>query len=653
MGRLPLATQTTEAVRANGVDTHLVRRALLHAFVPGGIILVSILVGVAAIGFGRRLPVTATIHAQAQARLGESSHSGENTAEDMRLQRVFDATLKDYKANLERFEANLQLHALFIVITLLLIVRRADSLALLGNQVPLQWLHLFVPVVFAYLWLSFGFLLDALIEGRLHGIEIYQLMHPQAGNDGRILFQDAGFIDGWFVKYVGSGSIGGNVEEQENFLASTAAFLVVVLGTLVSTAHACFLAMPAIGCRRYLRRLMPTAWLPLHHLLPLVPLALLFVSHYQFAYGGQNQNWIQLYIAALTGPLTLLLLWLALIADCSQYPEGVSCLRRGRPWHQPGKVTHSRDPAAADDGTGRALSMSLLGDSLSTGFHLGPIRTMLGQVWSSRPSGWFCEAGSAPEQDRPVDNILQLAAPYGPISLRLHASPMARVDSGQRRSLLDRIKNTWHYSHQVDELLAGPLPDVVLLWIGHNNVDWRQQFEDAHPETLSASAEQFARDFRRQLDRIIEGAIATDRTIRIVVFGLVGFRSFFRVRRQAEDLHDQDPSLFPFLHTGYQYFESMKPEHREGMIHLADSYDLELQRVCEHLATDLRGSRVELTYSDALNQADLGTPESLHAADAWHPSLLGHSILARAAFVAIEPQLQALRATVTRPTARS
>jgi hypothetical protein len=61
------------------------------------------------------------------------------------LKEMFDYQLKDYKAQLDGLDANVKLQALFIVFTVLLILRRSDSLNLFGNQLPLQWLHLFCP----------------------------------------------------------------------------------------------------------------------------------------------------------------------------------------------------------------------------------------------------------------------------------------------------------------------------------------------------------------------------------------------------------------------------------------------------------------------------------------------------------------------------
>lgn len=51
---------------------------------------------------------------------------------------------------------------------------------------------------------------------------------------------------------------------------------------------------------------------------------------------------------------------------------------------------------------------------------------------------------------------------------------------------------------------------------------------------------------------------------------------------------------------------------------------------------------VQVRYSDALSNVDIGRAELIHAMDAWHPSVKGHSVLANAAFSALPPSLKFL-----------
>jgi hypothetical protein len=62
------------------------------------------------------------------------------------LKELFDLQLKEYKAGLVKLDAYLGLQALLVATTVLVIIRRSDSLNLFGNSIPLSWLHFFIPM---------------------------------------------------------------------------------------------------------------------------------------------------------------------------------------------------------------------------------------------------------------------------------------------------------------------------------------------------------------------------------------------------------------------------------------------------------------------------------------------------------------------------
>jgi len=234
------------------------------------------------------------------------------------LQALLNDLVKQYKDGLANFQININLQALTIATAILLTIGRADSLRLFGNSIPVSWLHFLVPMFLLYLWLVFGFTLHELIWGRIRGVDVVQTLHVA---DSRLLeyqkaiFHDAGFIDGWIITFVDA-HIDEPAEKYSGLssgLASSSAFFVVFLGTLVAANHATMLATLSIGCRRYLRS--TKMWLYWYYLLPMIPLTILIASHLQFAYGGDNRNWLQLYVAAGGAFLMALLLWLSIIVD--------------------------------------------------------------------------------------------------------------------------------------------------------------------------------------------------------------------------------------------------------------------------------------------------------------------------------------------------
>jgi hypothetical protein len=84
----------------------------------------------------------------------------------------------------------------------------------------------------------------------------------------------------------------------------------------------------------------------------------------------------------------------------------------------------------------------------------------------------------------------------------------------------------------------------------------------------------------------------------------------------------------------------MRPEYRAGMIHLALVCNEELESLCRQMTVQLHGTDTHLVYSDAMASAKIHKPEFLYTVDAWHPSALGHAILADHAFAIIHEQAQ-------------
>ncbi len=553
------------------------------------------------------------------------------------LEVLLDYQLKKYRANLDKFTWNLQLNAIIIVVTILLIVRRSDSLTILDNSIPLSWLHFLVPAVLIYLWIGFGFTLGDLIWGRIHGYELITALHRPTTQYQKELFEDAGFIDGWFRTFVDKNKSGnGDYTGIQLSFGAIAAFMVLLLGNTVAMAHASALAILPIGCRRYLRT-ASNRWLYWYYLLPLVPLAVFLSSHLEFAYGGENRNWIQLYIAIMTFPLMAGLMWLSTIIDARFHPESVHCLRRQRHQVYPDAsgALSSLEQMSGDRNETTLRTVSLIGDSLSTGFHLASPPSILIRLWTAWKKSWFLDG---PTQDQAGLGIGARLNALGPIKAVSHASVTAGVDGGNRRTMLDRALNRWHFSHQVDELLAGSFPDMVLIWIGHNNVDWKSRTNSCTAEAFNDLSDAFAKFYQVQLRRLLKAALDSGKPVSVVVFGLINFEAFFQARAEAERRKHADERLFPYLETAYRTFVSMKPEYREGMIRLAQLYNKKLRILCGAQSENLKRTNVSLVYSEAMSLADIARSEFLSTIDAWHPSALGRRVLADCAYPSVHEQ---------------
>jgi lysophospholipase L1-like esterase len=294
----------------------------------------------------------------------------------------------------------------------------------------------------------------------------------------------------------------------------------------------------------------------------------------------------------------------------------------------------------------RLPHVAMVGDSACTGVYISSI---WGTFWRARTCGgnnWFLDTSPAPAGIQSVSKRLEKFTPFVAIEC---AGIGALVDhEGQRQNFFRRILGTRNFSGQIGDLLKMKrFPDLTLISIGHNNVDWAWWCVPAELEQPEDRLQQLSRHFRqnfaRQMRRLIGRARTQRHRIAIVVYGLVNFGSYFRGREIAERLQANDASRYPHLQTTYKYLRSFRPAYRANLIRLAGMVNEELRAMVSDLNRELAdNTNVQLQYSDALSTADLSRVELLHPIDGWHASVEGHNVLAEAAFRDLGPSLEFL-----------
>lgn len=294
----------------------------------------------------------------------------------------------------------------------------------------------------------------------------------------------------------------------------------------------------------------------------------------------------------------------------------------------------------------RLPHIAMIGDSLSRDAY---ISSALGTFWRAHTRGgndWFLNNDSGPggilSIFRKLEEVTPLAATgYGGIG--------ALVDNGEdRQNFFRKILRTRNFSGQVDQVLSRDrFPDLILVWIGHNNVDWvwrcpPEEF-DQPEKRLQRLSKRFREDYTRQMQRLIAHAQTREHRVAIVVYGLADFESFFTARETAERLRRQNSRLYPYLGRDYKYFVSMQPAYRDNLLRLVRMVNNELQAMIDELNCGLEDTpNLQLRYTDALANVDLSRVEVIHAVDGWHPSTEGHNAFAEAAFNDLGPSLEFL-----------
>src|ERR1043166_6065804 len=304
-----------------------------------------------------------------------------------------------------------------------------------------------------------------------------------------------------------------------------------------------------------------------------------------------------------------------------------------------GEITH-RDLVA------RLPHVALLGDSVSTNVY---ISSAISTFWRSRRcrgGNWFFDANPSSAGVRSVSKRLEELTPF--VAMEYAGVGALIDDQRERQNFFRRILGTRNFSGQIGELLrTRRFPDLILIAIGHNNVDWTWRCPPAElmqPERrLQREAGAVREKFERQLRRLVESARNRRHRVAIVVYGLINFGTYFQGRADAERRRMGDSRLYPHLETTYKYLASFRPAYRNNVVRMALMVNEELRALVTKLRREFdHESHLQIRYSDALAKADLSRAELLHAVDAWHASVQGHNVLAAAAFEGLKPSLKFL-----------
>src|SRR4030095_4843426 len=184
----------------------------------------------------------------------------------------------------------------------------------------------------------------------------------------------------------------------------------------------------------------------------------------------------------------------------------------------------------------RLPHVAMLGDSACTGIYISSPWSTLWRAHTSQGKNWFLQLDATPSIWS-VSKGLEAVTPFVAIEC---AGVGALVDHEHgRQNLLRRILGTRNFSGQVGELVrARRFPDLSLISLGHNNVDWAwhcppNELEEPD-ERLKRLSKELRQNYARELRRLLEAARIQQHRVAIVVYGLINFESYFKGREAAE-----------------------------------------------------------------------------------------------------------------------
>jgi lysophospholipase L1-like esterase len=297
----------------------------------------------------------------------------------------------------------------------------------------------------------------------------------------------------------------------------------------------------------------------------------------------------------------------------------------------------------------RLPHVAMLGDSVCMDIYISFPWSTLWRARRSRGKNWFLQIDrNAASSICSISKGLETITPFVAIE---YAGIGALVDHEHSDpNFFRRILGTRNFSGQLGELVqARRFPDLILIAIGHNNIDWAWRCPphelDTPEERLQRLSKELRQNYARELRRLLQGARIQQHRVAIVVYGLINFESYFKGREAAERLRESDQTLYPHLETTYKHFVSFHPAYRRNLIRLAAMVNKELHAMVDELNREFvqRDEHIQLRYSDALATADLSRVELLHPIDGWHASVKGHNALGDAALRDLKASLEFLR----------
>src|SRR6266404_426284 len=293
---------------------------------------------------------------------------------------------------------------------------------------------------------------------------------------------------------------------------------------------------------------------------------------------------------------------------------------------------------------GRRLPhVAMIGDSLTQHFYISSPISLFWRARTQRRKNWFLDTDPDPASIWSVYERLETFTPLVATEYNGAGALVApiRASEGMRR----RIVRTRNLSGQARQILRNKrFPDLIMIWIGHNNLDWVEGLspnEREHPEErLQEIATQFRQNYTEALRELIDRAKTENHKVALVGCGLSNLDTVYIARRKAKALHARNPALYPYFESGNRSFESLKPPYQNNMVRLSLMLNGEMRSMIGNLDRQLaHSSNVRVQYSDALAKVNFSRVELINAADAWHPSVEGHKALAAAAFSALGPSL--------------
>ncbi len=299
-----------------------------------------------------------------------------------------------------------------------------------------------------------------------------------------------------------------------------------------------------------------------------------------------------------------------------------------------------RYPAAQPVSRDRHTHLALIGDSLSTDFVYSdnPLGNLF-RLRTTRFGGWF--ADRAQDSNRSYSEI---CAGDQSVTADCYAQAGASILGSPDASFGKRLGQINHLSAQADGLLNGAhFPDHVLIWIGHNDLDFVYSCDkdvsldrDTYCAVLT---DRMTKALEEHLVRLGDHAKTQGKPVAITVFGLMEHENSALVRKQIRIAHTKDLTQYPYLRQGIEGFPTVAPkdpEDSERARRLSLVINQDWRQMVERLNEKFAGTAVRYFFSSVLSEFPYEKED--YAEDGLHLSAHGRARLSQAAFDGTQAQ---------------
>jgi lysophospholipase L1-like esterase len=295
---------------------------------------------------------------------------------------------------------------------------------------------------------------------------------------------------------------------------------------------------------------------------------------------------------------------------------------------------------------GRNVDVVAIGDSLTTGFFDGGPWRRTWEALRRRQGNWFLDTHPPPDG---IHSVFQRLAEHYGVRAIVYARAGASIDraglpSSRTYRILGRVDDL---SHQVDRALNAPsFPNLILIWIGHNNMNYVPYVgsqPNVDPDALIGRIPEIvSRGLEFEMARLADRAARQNYPVAIVVYDLLNWDSFVRARDCAEAVWQVRPEAHPNFASMKKSVPALNsPEGRAITSRIAHQTNTAYRDLVIRINARIgASSNVRFFSSDGLSH-ELGV-DDLHTVDVWHPSQRGHRRLAEGGYRGIQEPLDFL-----------